>query len=456
MTDISKTISAQREYYLTHATRNIDFRIDNLKKLKAAILKYESKLYESLKKDLGKPAFEAYGAEIGIALEELSFALKNIRKWAKPTRVKSNWINFYSRSRILHEPLGVVLVMAPWNYPFQLLFTPLIGAMAAGNCVVLKPAHYTEHTADVVKEMISETFPEEYISVFTGGRDVIQEILKDRFDYICFTGGTYLGKIVMEKASRHLTPVTLELGGKSPCIVENDADVEIAARRIAFGKFMNAGQTCVAPDYLLAHTSIKKQLIERMGHYIKLMYGENPQQSPDYGRIINDREFDRLEALIKTGTVVIGGSADRKERYIAPTLMDNVKPGDPIMEEEIFGPVFPVMEYNHLDEVISFINSREKPLAFYFFSSSKEKQEKILSSTSSGGCCINDTMCHMTNPRLPFGGVGHSGMGSYHGKFSFDTFSHQRAVLSKSTLLDMPFRYAPFKNRLYLLRYVMK
>ena len=456
MISISNIITAQREYYLTHATRDIDFRIENLKKLKGAILKYENKLYDALKKDLGKSTFEAYATEIGFTLEEISGHIANLRKWAKPTKIRTDMVNFYSRSSILHEPLGIVLVMAPWNYPFQLLFNPLIGAISAGNCVALKPAHYSDHTAEVIKELITETFDERYISVFTGGRTVIQELLDERFDYIFFTGGTHLGRIVMEKASRHLTPLTLELGGKSPCIVDADANIDIAARRITFGKFLNSGQTCIAPDYLLVHSDIKKQLIERIKHYVTLFFGLDPQKSPDYGRIINHEQFERLSALIKTGTVIAGGSIDPKDRYIAPTLLDPVKPGDPIMQEEIFGPILPVLEYNDLDEVISFVNGREKPLAFYFFSSSRQKQKKLLESTSSGGGCINDTMLHLTNPRMPFGGVGYSGMGSYHGKFSFDTFSHHRAILSKSTLFDLPLRYAPYKNKLRLLKLVLK
>jgi len=455
MTDISRIISSQREYYFTHATRSIDFRIKNLKKLKQAILKYEDRLYDSLKKDLGKSSFEAYAAEIGFTLEELSVHIANLRKWAKPTRIRTDLVNFYSKSFVIHEPLGVVLVMAPWNYPFQLLFNPLIGAMSAGNCVVLKPAHYAGCTAEVVRELINETFDERFISVFTGGRAVIQELLNERFDHICFTGGTYLGKIVMEKASRHLTPVTLELGGKSPCIVDEDADIDVAARRITFGKFLNSGQTCIAPDYLFAHSKIKKQLLERIKHYITVSFGPDPKQSPDYGRIINDEQFERLTDLIKKGNVVAGGIIDPEERYIAPTILDNVEADDPVMMEEIFGPIFPVMEYNDLDEVISFVNGREKPLAMYFFSSSREKQKKILSRTSSGGGCINDTIVHLTNARMPFGGVGYSGMGSYHGKFSFNTFSHHRSIISKSTLLDMPLRYAPYKNKLWLAKLLM-
>lgn len=456
MRGIPSIIAAQREYYLTCATRDIDFRIDNLKKLKGAILKYENRLYDSLKKDLGKSPFEVYATEIGYTLEELSYHIANLKRWAKPTKVRTDFVNFFSQSFILHEPFGVVLVIAPWNYPFQLLFCPLIGAISAGNCIALKPAQYSDNTSTVIQEMIAETFDEKYISVFTGEYTVIQKLLNERFDYIFFTGGTQLGKIVMEKASRYLTPVTLELGGKSPCIVDADANIDIAARRITFGKFLNAGQTCIAPDYLLAHTKIKKQLIDKICYYLTRFYGHDPQKSPDYGRIINVERFARLSEFIKTGKVVAGGKIDASDLYIAPTLLDCVKPDDPIMQEEIFGPIFPILEYSNLDEVISFINSREKPLALYFFSSSKYKQNKILAATSSGGACINDTIVHLTNPRLPFGGVGFSGMGSYHGRFSFDTFSHHRSILSKSTLLDTLLRYPPYKNKLGIIRHIMK
>ncbi len=452
----AEIIAAQRKYYLTHATRNIDFRIENLIKLKGAILKYENQLNAALKKDLGKSPFEAYATEIGFTLEELSHSIANLRKWSKPTRIRTDMLNFCSRSFILHEPLGVVLVMAPWNYPFQLLFAPLIGALSAGNCVALKPAHYTDNTSAVIKEMITETFDERYVSVFTGGRTVIQELLNERFDYIFFTGGIHLGRIVAEKASRYLTPVTLELGGKSPCIVDADANIDIAARRITYGKFLNSGQTCVAPDYLLVHSDIKEKLIERMKHYISLSFGQNPRKSPDYGRISNQEQFDKLAALMKTGTLVAGGNTDPSDRYIAPTILDHVKPDDPIMQEEIFGPILPVLEYRNLDEAISFVNGREKPLALYFFSESRQKQKKMLEHTSSGGGCINDTIVHLTNPRMPFGGVGYSGMGSYHGKFSFNTFSHHRSILAKSTLLDIPLRYPPYKNKLSVVKHFMK
>lgn len=453
---IAGTIAAHREYFSTGITRDYGFRIDNLQKLKKAISRYEKKINESLKKDLNKSPFEAYVTEIGFVQEEISYHIHNLKKWMKPTRVRTDLVNFHSRSYILHEPFGLVLILSPWNYPFQLLLEPLTGALSAGNCAVLKPAHYSENTSEVIRELVAETFDPRYVSIFTGDREVIQELLGHRFDYIFFTGSTYLGRIVMEKAARYLTPVSLELGGKSPCIVEDDADLDVAARRLTFGKLINSGQTCIAPDYFLVNRRIKKDLIERIKKYITASYGPDPHASPDYGRIINDAQFDRLTGLIKTGNVVFGGAFDKKDRYISPTILDNVCPDDPIMQEEIFGPIFPIVEYDTIDEVISFINSREKPLAFYLFTSSRKKEKMILARTTSGGGCVNDTMVHLTNPRLPFGGVGYSGMGRYHGKSSFDTFSHHRSILAKSTWLDIPLRYPPYCGKLGLAKKAMK
>lgn len=454
--NIQSIVDSQRDYFLSQATRDINFRLENLMKLKKAILKYEHNINEALKKDLNKSPFEAYVTEIGFVLEEITHHIHHLKKWMKPTKIRTDLVNFYSRSYVLHEPFGVVLIMSPWNYPFQLLFDPLVGAISAGNCAVLKPAHYSEHVTETVIEMISETFDQRYISVFSGGRDVVQNMLDIRYDYIFFTGSPFLGKIVMEKASRHLTPVSLELGGKSPCIIDEDANLDVAARRAVFGKLLNSGQTCIAPDYFFVHSGIKNKFVEKIKQCIIQSYGEDPQKSPDYGRIINKEQFIKLTGLIKTGNVVFGGFVDEQDRYIAPTILDNVKPGDPIMQEEIFGPIIPIMEYNDLDEVASFINSREKPLAFYFFTSSRSKEKRLLSLTSSGGGCINDTMVHLTNPRMPFGGVGNSGMGAYHGIHSFNTFSHHRSILAKSAWLDVPLRYPPYRNKLWMAKKVFK
>jgi acyl-CoA reductase-like NAD-dependent aldehyde dehydrogenase len=454
--NIPKIIVSQKNFYLTHATRDISFRIDNLFRLKQTILKHELEIFDSLKKDLGKSRFEAYVTEVGLTIEEISYHIRHLKKWARSTRVRTNLINLYSRSSVIHQPFGLVLIMAPWNAPFHLLIHPLVGAISAGNCITLKLSEYSGNTAETIKRIITETFDQRYISIFNGGPDVVQKLLDCRYDYIFFTGGIHLGRIVMEKASKYLTPVTLELGGKSPCIVEDDANLNIAARRIVFGKLLNAGQICVAPDYLLVNIKVKEQLIEKIKNCIVRSYGSDPHLSPDYGRIINKDHFLRLTELMKTGDVIFGGEIDEVDRYIAPTLIDNVKYDDPIMQEEIFGPILPVIEYHDLNEVIPFLNSREKPLAFYFFSSDKYKVEKILSFTTSGGGCINDTMMHLTNPNLPFGGVGYSGMGSYHGEHSFNTFSHHRSILSKATFLDIPLRYAPFKNGLKVAKYFFK
>ncbi len=444
--EIARVIAAQRVFFMTHATKDVDFRIESLLKLKKAISRHSKQLCDALKKDLNKNAFEALSTETGWAHREIGATVKNIRKWARPTRIRTDLFNFPGRSFVYHEPLGVSLIISPWNYPFNLLISPLISCIAAGNCAVLKPANYSTHTSEAIREMITEAFDENYISIFKGGRDVIQELLTHRFDMIFFTGSPSLGKIVMEKASRNLTPVVLELGGKNPCIVENDADVKIAAKRLCYGKFLNASQSCIAPDYVLVNKSIKAELIENIKSCIKSFFGEFPQSSPDFGRIINDAQFERVAALMKCGNVVFGGGTDRKDRYIAPTILDNVKPADPVMQEEIFGPILPIMEYGNLDEAIAYVNSKEKPLALYFFSSSRTKQDKILKLTSSGGGCINDTFVHIANLHAPFGGVGYSGMGSYHGIHGFNAFSHHRSILVKPTWIDIPARYAPYQD----------
>jgi aldehyde dehydrogenase (NAD+) len=450
---IAEAIKAHRAFFKSGKTLDVGFRRASLKKLRSALLRYEDRIYDAFWQDLHKSKFEAFGTEIGLILKELSFHTKKIRKWAKPTRIATDIPNFYSTSRILHEPYGVALIMAPWNYPLQLALLPLVGAISAGNCVMLKPAHYSEHVSEVIRELISETFDPGYVSVMTGGRDVNQAILDERFDFMFFTGSSHLGRIVMEKASKHLTPVTLELGGKSPCIVEPDADIAVAAQRICFGKFLNAGQTCVAPDHLFVHVDVKTQLLSDMRECIKRFYGDDPEQSPEFGRIINTRQFNRLENLMNSaGTIIHGGRTNPDTLYIEPTLIDRITPDDPIMQEEIFGPLLPVLEYTRLEDVIRLLNEWEKPLALYFFSASKTQRERLLSSVSSGGGCVNETVMHLSNHRLPFGGVGTSGMGRYHGKFSFDTFSHHRSMLRKTTLFNLTLAYPPYGNRLRYIR----
>lgn len=449
MDAITGAVNAHREYFRTGRTLNVGFRRHSLRQLARALGRYEDRMYEAFWEDLHKAPFEVFGTEIGMVLREIRLHRKKVRKWARPRKVLTDLINFYSTSRIYPEPYGVVMIMAPWNYPLQLALLPLVGAISAGNCVMLKPAHYSEHVSEVIRDLISETFEPGYISVMTGGREVNQAILDQRFDFIFFTGSPSLGKIVMEKAARHLTPVTLELGGKSPCIVEPDADLSVAAHRICFGKFLNAGQTCIAPDHLFVHQDVKSELLDQMRRCIRRFYGPDPEQSPDFARIITDAQFSRLEHLMHSaGTIIHGGRVNRDTRYIEPTLIDGITPDDPIMQEEIFGPLLPVLDYTRLDDVISHINQREKPLALYFFSASKGKRQRVLAHTASGGGCINDTIMHVSNPRMPFGGVGNSGMGCYHGKHSFDTFTHHRSILQKTTLFNPTLAYPPYGNKL--------
>lgn len=450
-------IQKQRKFFLTHSTKDLKFRKNSLKKLLAGINRFEEKILDALYADLHKHRLEAYGTEIGIVKEEIHYQLKHLKRFGRPKRYMNDILNFPGTSRIYPQPYGVALIISPWNYPFQLLINPLVGAIAAGNCAVLKPANYSKNVTAVIQEMISDCFDDEYIAVVTGGRDVIQELLEEKYDVIFFTGSPHLGRIVMEKAARHLTPVVLELGGKSPCIVDEDADLEVAARRIMFGKLLNSGQTCIAPDYCFVHSRVKDRFLEKIKGRIKKLYSDDPSTSGSYGRIINDQQFKKLSQLIKSGRVYCGGRMDPQTRYIEPTILVDIKPEDPIMNEEIFGPIFPVMEFNRIDEVIDFVNRRDHPLAFYYFSGSRKKQRDIIHRTSAGGGCINDTMMHLTNPKLPFGGVGLSGMGRYHGKYSFDAFTHYRTMLSKSTLVDIPFRYAPYRDSwLKFLKLIMR
>ena len=456
MDTIAKTVQAQRDFFRSGQTRSIDFRLDSLRKLHDVLVRHENDIYDAFWKDLRKPQFEVFGTEIGMVLKEIKLHIKKLRKWAKPTRVRTDMLNFYSTSRILHEPYGVVLIISPWNYPLQLALLPLVGALSAGNCVVLKPAHYSEHVSDLVKGLVAEAFEPEYVSVFTGDRTVNQALLDERYDLIFFTGSTSLGRVVLEKASKHVTPVVLELGGKSPCIVENDADLDVAAQRICFGKFINCGQTCIAPDHLFVHRDVKDKLLEKICRCIRSFHGDDAEQSPDFGRIINDAQFDRLEGLMRSaGKIIYGGRTKRAERYIEPTVIDNITYDDPIMQEEIFGPLLPVLEFTRLEDVISMINEHEKPLAMYFFSSSKRKRDLLLSSTSSGGGCVNDTIMHVANPNMPFGGVGFSGMGSYHAKYSFMTFSHHRSFLQKTTLFNPTVAYPPYGNKIRYTKFLL-
>lgn len=449
-------IEKQRAYFLTGVTLDVDFRINQLKKLKNALHEFEPKLLEALTKDLGKPDTEGYVTELGVLFEEINYTLKHLRSWIKPKRVPTPLMHFISKSKIYTEPLGVVLIMSPWNYPLQLTIAPLIAAISAGNCAVVKPSRFSYYTSLVIEDMIKAHFPLEYISVFQGGSDVNTKLLEIKFDHIFFTGSPYVGKIVMEAAAKHLTPVTLELGGKSPCIVDDTADIELAAKRIVWGKLINAGQTCVAPDYILVNSAVKDKLIENLKTYIVKFYGNDILNNKDFPKIINEKHFLRLSGLLQSGQVVFGGKTDSTLNKIEPTILDNVTLESPIMQEEIFGPIIPVIQYNTIDEAISIIRKFAKPLALYIFTTSNDVERKFLKSISFGGGCVNDTIIHLTNPNMHFGGVGESGMGAYHGKKGFETFSHQKSILKKSNIIDVNFRYAPYNNKLALFKKLMK
>lgn len=449
----NEKINNQKKYFRTGESRNVSFRIDQLKKLKSFIFKFQEKILDALQKDLRKPKFEAYSGEIKFVLKDIDEMISKLQKWSKHKKVSSPLVLFPSYGEIRWEPYGVVLIMGPWNYPFQLVISPLIGAMAAGNCVILKPSEVAPHTQKLIIEMINQNFASEYIWAVDGGRETAEALLKEPFDFIFFTGGTHIGKIVMEAASKRLTPLCLELGGKSPCIVDKETNVDVSSKRITWGKFFNAGQTCVAPDYLYVHESIKDAFLEGIKKSLQKFYGGDPKKSKDYARIINERHFERLFRLMKNGKTIMGGEHDIKDLYIAPTIIDEISWEDPIMQEEIFGPILPILTYTDLNQVIETINNHPKPLAFYFFSSNKENQEKVLSEISFGGGCINDCVLHLSNFNLPFGGVGESGMGAYHGRYSFEVFSHQKGVLKNAFWFDPFVRYAPYnKLKLFFVR----
>ncbi len=441
---IESTLLKQRKFFAENHTRDISFRIEQLKKFKSAIKIFEKSIADALWADLHKSFEEAYITEISIVIQEIDNHIRNLKKWSKPRRVLTSLHLLPSSSKIIYEPLGVSLIVAPWNYPFQLLMNALVGSISAGNCAVLKPSPYTENTAKVIEKLIKETFAPEYIDIVQGGRSINELLFKQKFNIIFYTGSPAVGKVVMRAAAENLTPVILELGGKSPCIVDNDANLSVAAKRIIWGKTINAGQTCIAPDYLFVHESVKDELIEKMKLAIQEMFGYDVQKSKHFGRIVNDKAFERLSGYLTNGNIVAGGITDKSERYISPTLLDNIKEGDAIMQEEIFGPILPIMTFSEIDEAIAYINSNEKPLAFYYFGKSKKAKE-ILSKTTSGGGCINDTVVHVANHRLPFGGVGNSGMGKYHGKDSFHAFSNRRSIVFTPTWIDLPLKYVPYK-----------
>lgn len=453
---ISSIVNKQKEYFYKGHTRSVETRKNNLKKLYDGIQRFEDEIFQALKLDLNKSVHESFTTEIGYVLKEISFQMKHISSWSKPKRVRTALTHFGSKGKVVPEPYGVTLIIAPWNYPFQLAIAPLVGALAAGNTVVLKPSELTPNVSKVLTRMLGELFPEELVSVVEGGAEESTALLKEPFDYIFFTGSVGIGKVVMEAAAKKLTPLTLELGGKSPCIVHKDAKLDVTARRIVWGKFLNAGQTCVAPDYMYVHSSVKEQLIEALRHEIAEQYGKDALQNDNYVRIVSERHFERLCTFLQDGKPVIGGNYTKETLHIEPTVLTNVTWQSAVMEDEIFGPILPIIEYDKIEEVIETIQHHPKPLALYVFSEDRKVQEKVTSNISYGGGCINDVVYHLATPYLPFGGVGSSGLGSYHGEQSFRTFSHYKSILSQSTAFDMKIRYSSTKSALKFIRKLLK
>lgn len=449
MNIIEQKFYDSKAFFNTQQTKDISFRKEQLKKLSKAIKSYESDILEALYTDLGKNKVEAYATEIGITLKSIKNARKELKNWTKTKNVDTPLYLFPTKSYIKKEPYGTVLIIAPFNYPFQLVFEPLIGAIAAGNTAIIKPSELTPNVARVIKRLINETFDANYIEVIEGGIEETQTLIHLPFDYVFFTGSENVGKIVYQAASENLVPVTLEMGGKSPVIVDETANIKVASERICFGKFTNAGQTCVAPDYILVHESVKDDLITALSKTLREFYGQNIQQSPDYGRIVNLKHYHRLTSLLNSAqmNIVFGGHSDEDERYIEPTLLDHVTNDSAIMQEEIFGPILPILTYQSLDEAIAFIHQRPKPLSLYLFSEDENATQRVINDLSFGGGAINDTLMHLANPKLPFGGVGASGMGRYHGKYSFDTFIHEKSYIFKSTRLESGVHLPPYKGK---------
>lgn len=452
--EIAQLIKKQKEYFTKNRTKEISYRLKALERLEQAILYYKKEIEEALYQDLKKSPFEGYMTEVGMTLSELRYIKSHLKRWDKKKKVLTPLSQFPAKSYCIREPYGTVLIIAPWNYPFLLSIEPLIGAIAAGNCVVIKPSEYASATSSIIKKIIKKAFKEFYVTCVEGGVTVSQRLLEERFDYIFYTGGSTVGKIVLRKAAEHLTPVTLELGGKSPCIVDKTADISLAAKRIVFGKFLNCGQTCVAPDYVFVDQEVKEQLIKELKKQIHRMYGENPLESADYPAIINRKQYDRLVSFLKEGEILNKNQGgQRKEdfcnsetRQIAPVLLGEIEQNAMIMKEEIFGPILPILSYKYLKEAVSYIRKGEKPLAFYFFTKELKTARTIMKQVSFGGGCINDTIIHLASSRLPFGGIGSSGMGNYHGYYSYQTFSHEKAIVEKSSFFDLPVRYPPYKK----------
>ncbi|MAZ31260.1 MAG: aldehyde dehydrogenase [Flavobacteriales bacterium] len=455
MNQISKILKAQNDFFETNVTLNIKYRKNSLISLKKVVLDAEGKIIEALHRDLRKPKFEAYTAEIATVISELDYFIRNIEKLAKPRRVKSSLLNFPSTDYIYSDPYGKVLVVASWNYPFQLILSPLIAAIAAGNCVVCKPSEISKHTSNLIAKLIAKVFNPEHVSVIEGGKETSDILLKQNWDYIFFTGSTSVGKIFMKAAAQQLCPITLELGGKSPVIVNKDAQIEVAAKRIVWGKLFNAGQTCIAPDYLYVHKDIAEKLTNQLKIEFDNALGKNKQNSEFYARIVNHSHFHRIVKLFEKEKVIYGGKSVEKDKYIEPTLLNDIDWNSPIMKEEIFGPILPILTFDKLDETISLINKKEKPLAAYYFGQNAKDQNIFLKKLYFGGGCINDTILQVSNSNLPFGGVGASGMGAYHGEKSFRCFSHEKAILKRGTWMDFPFRFAPYRE-LKWIKYLFK
>jgi aldehyde dehydrogenase (NAD+) len=451
-------LAAMRQYYNSAATRSYSFRKNQLQKLRSAVLKAEKELHDALYADLKKSPEECWVTETGFLLTEINAALKNLRQWMQSERKATNLLNLPSKSYVIREPLGVVLIIGPWNYPLQLLFTPLVGAIAAGNCVVLKSSEFAPATSAVMKKIIEQNFSREYILYTEGdGAEVVPSLMKNfRFDHIFYTGSTAVGKIIYKMAAEQLIPVTLELGGKSPAVIERDADIKAAARRIAVTKFSNAGQMCVAPDYVLVHEDVKEKFIDNLKKTLLKFFGANPAGSYSYGKIINEKQFNRLTAYLSQGKIAIGGNHDRNKLYIEPTIIEDVNIDAAIMKEEIFGPILPLISFKNFEEAKSIIDRNPDPLAFYIFTSSRKKEDQWLGSVHFGGGCVNNASWHLTNHHLPFGGRGNSGIGNYHGKNSFDTFSHKKSILKTPTWFDPSIKYPPFKGKLWLFKKVIK
>ena len=456
MSEYAELLKQQKENFLSGTTKPLSFRKEQLRKLKKLLKENEEVLTDAVHMDFKKPAFETFGTEIGLIIGEINYALKNLDDWVAPEKVPTSLVNFPSENYILKEPYGSVLIIAPWNYPVQLCLLPLVGALAAGNTAIIKPSELTPHTSGALSDLVALYFPSDIVAVCEGGAETSTALLELDFDYFFFTGSTRVGKIVMQKAASRLIPVTLELGGKTPCIVDETANLEISAKRIAWGKFVNAGQTCVAPDYLLVHPSIKEEFLEELKSAIISLYGEDPEQSEDYPRIVNEDHFNRLASYLDEGELIYGGKTNPATNYISPTILSEITWADTPMKEEVFGPILPVLTYNDLHHAVSQIRNAPRPLALYVFTSDENTEKYFLENVSFGGGAINDTIAQLGNHHLSFGGVGASGFGSYHGKASFDSFSHQKSIMKKNFLVDIPIRYAPYEGKMKWLKTIFR